>query len=254
LTAFVAAVSTTPVNLCVGVVPLQQSSERGQAAQWAVGAWTVGGNLPDARIALQSTAGTGAPTFSFGCAAGDGTSECDLGALDAASAQRQFQAEVTVPLTATGTAVSLTVIGSAGNLAMDPSAAASVVILAPASPVGANLSSLTGMAPVGVAAPTPMVTAGGSAAGMFPTLAPSPSQAEGETPVANVSALSHGGTPVGSEMAEVGGLAALAVAMLLAVTRLSFRRPVARSAPRHAAKGSTAAAASPAELPAERAD
>jgi hypothetical protein len=246
-----AAASTTPVNLCVGVVPLQQSSERGQAAQWAVGAWAVGGNLPDARIQLQSTAGTGTPTFSFGCAAGDGTSECDLGALDTASAQRQFQAEVTVPLTATGTAVSLTVTGSAANLAMDPSAAASIVILAPASPAGANFSSLTGMAPAGVAAPTPMVSVGGSAAGLFPTVAPSPAQSDEETPVANVSALSHAGSPVGSEMAEVGGLAALAVAMLLAVTRLSFRRPVARSAPRHAAKGSAVAAASPAEVPPE---
>jgi hypothetical protein len=48
-----------------------------------------------------------------------------------------------------------------------------------------------------------------------------------------------GGSHLGSEIAEVGGLGALVVAMVLAITRLSFRRP----APRHAA--SSAAAAPP---------
>ncbi|MGH3270169.1 MAG: hypothetical protein ACRDN1_14115 [Trebonia sp.] len=231
----------------MGILPLQQSTGLGQAAQWAVGAWTVGGNVPDAKIQLQSSAGAGVPTFSFGCASGDGTSACDLGAVDATSAQRQFQAEVTVPLTATTvTAVSLTVSGSAAGLATDPAASASVVVLASASPTAASLSSLSTMAPPGVAAPTPTVSAGGSAANLFPTVAPGSAQAEGETPVANVSPLS-GGTPISMEVAEGGGLAALGVAMLLAVTRLSIRRP----APRHAAD-STAAAAPPPEAPAER--
>jgi hypothetical protein len=232
--------------LCVGVLPLQQSIVRGQASQFAVGAWTVGGNVPDARIQLQSTAG--APTFTFGCASGDGTSACDLGAVDASSAQREFQAEVTVPLTAaTVTAVSLTVTGSAANLATDPAAAASVIILAPPTPVGASLSPLSTIPPPGIAAATPKLSPGGSAAGLFPTVAPGSAQAEGERPVANVTALSGGGTPVGSEIAEGAGLAALGVAMILALARVSFRRP----APRHAA-ASTAAAAPPPEAPAER--
>jgi hypothetical protein len=51
---------------------------------------------------------------------------------------------------------------------------------------------------------------------------------------------------MGSEIAEVTGLAALVVAMVLAVTRVSFRRP----APRHAAN-STVAAALPPAAPAE---
>jgi hypothetical protein len=59
-----------------------------------------------------------------------------------------------------------------------------------------------------------------------------------------VSALS-GGTPIGTEIAEVAGLVALAAAMVLAITRVSFRRP----APRHAAN-STVAAAPPPEAPA----
>jgi len=236
LTAFrAAAASTTPASLCVGVLPLQQSSVRGQAAQWEVGAWAQGGNLPDAKIALQATAGAGTPTFSFGCGNGNGTPACDLGAVDASSAQRLFQAEVTVPLTAaTVTAVSLTVTGSAANLATDPAAAATIIVQASASPVVAT--SLSAMPPPGIAAPTPMLSPGGNAAGLFPVVSPSP-QAEGEAPVANVSALS--GASKNSEIAEGAGLAALAAAMLLAVTRVSLRRP----APRHAA--SSAAAATP---------
>jgi hypothetical protein len=223
-------------------VPLQQSSVRGQAAQWEVGAWTQGGNLPDAKLQLQSTAGTGTPTFSFGCGSGNGTSACDLGAVDASSAQRLFQAEVTVPLTATTlTAVSLTVTGSAANLAANPAASASVTVLAPGSPAGASLSPLPSIAASGFAFPTPTMSPGGNAAGLFPPVSPSP-QAEGETPAANVSALSS--TAKNSEIAEGAGLAALAAAMLVAVTRVSLRRP----APRHAANS---AAAPPPATPAE---
>jgi hypothetical protein len=244
LTAFQATTSTTPVSLCVGVMPLQQGADRGQAAQWEVGAWTQGGNLPDAKIALRSTAGAGVPTFTFGCASGIGTSACDLGAVDATSAQRLFQAEVTVPVTATTvTAVSLTATGSAAGLATAPSATASMIVLAPGTPTGASTSPLSISS--GLAFPSPSVSAAGNAASLFPTLAPGAT--ERESPVANVSALGSG-TPVGTEVAEGAGLAALGVAMLLAITRVSLRRP----APRHAAS-STAAAAPPPAAPAEAA-
>jgi hypothetical protein len=238
-----AAATTTPVNLCVGILPLQQSAVLGQASEWAVGAWTVGGNVADARIELQSSAGADAPAFTFGCANGDGTPVCDLGAVDANSAQRQFQADVTVPLTATAvTAVAITVTGSTTGLAMDPAASASIVVSASASAAAAANLSIT---------PTPLADStlgsGGSAAGLFPMVSPAPSsaQAEGQTPVANVSSVS--GVGLGSEVAEGAGLAALVVAMFLAITRVSFRRPV----PRHAAN-STAAAPPPAQAPAGR--
>ena len=200
-----------------------------------MGAWTLGGNVPDAKIQLQASAGAGTPTFSFGCGTGNGTSTCDLGAMDAASAQRELEAEVTVPVTATTvTAVSLTVTGTAANLAMDPAAAGSIIILAPGA-VGANVSPLSAIAP-GVATPSTAVSLGGSAANLFPTVAPS------ERPVANVSPI--GGTPVGSKIAEAAGLAALGVAMVLAVVRVSFRRPELR----HAGNST----APPPEAPAER--
>ena len=80
------------------------------------------------------------------------------------------------------------------------------------------------MAPPGVAAPTSTTSSGGNASSLFPTVAPGSAQAEGASPVANVSALS-GGTPIGSEVAEGAGLAALGVAMILAITRLSLAPP-----------------------------
>ena len=70
-----------------------------------------------------------------------------------------------------------------------------------------------------------MSPTGGSAASLFPTLAPavSPTAVAASTKqVANSSTLSSGSTHVGVELV---GLIALAAAFLLAVTRVSIRRP-----------------------------
>jgi hypothetical protein len=250
------AATTAQVNVCVEVTPLQQSRERGQAAQWAVAAWTTGGNVPDVKIQLQATpASAGPPLFTFGCGTDDGTSLCDLGAVDATSAQRQLQAQVTVPLTAaTVTSVSLKATGSAANLRTDPAAAAAMTILAPPSPVAASVALPVGTIP-GVTFPAPnsisnsTLSPGGNASGLFPTVAPqSPDPRPGGTadtrPVANTSALPAGSSTLG---AQVAGLVALALAGVFAVTRISIRRP----AP--AAAAETAAGAPPPEAPADSA-
>jgi hypothetical protein len=143
------------------------------------------------------------------------------------------------------------VTGTAASLTLAPAASASIVVLASSSPAGANLTPVS-TAPIGVAAPGATASPGGSAAGLFPTVGPG----SGSTPVANVSPLG-GGTPLGSTIAEIGGLVAVAMAMLLAITRLSFRRPAGRPAPRHAASvGGPAAprAADPAERARHRRD
>jgi hypothetical protein len=229
-----AAAGTAQVSLCVEVLPLQQSIELGQAAQWAVSAWTTGGNVPDATITLQAApAGGGTPDFSFGCGSGDGTSSCNLGAVDAGSAQRQFQAQFTVPLTAaTVSSVSLTATGSAANLHTDPVASASVTVLAPLAPIGAS-GSLPALPPIGVSAPTSALSPGGNASSLFPALSPSAPATDGATTggaalggarqVANTSSAYTGAAS--STGAEVAGLAALALAFILAVTRVSIRRP-----------------------------
>jgi hypothetical protein len=314
---------TTQASLCVEVARAQASTERGHAAQWTVSAWTTGGDVPDATIQLQATpASGGAPGFTFGCGSADGTSSCDLGAVDSNSAPRQLQAEVTVPVTASAvTSVSLTVIGSTAHLAKYPEASATEPITAPPSsatasknaapsqnagtpqnaapsqnptppqnagapqnagtpqnptpppqslvplqnPTPQNLPELptvpeavtsplpaTSPLPVGslpsIPAVAPTLNPSGNAAGLFPTVNPTPATGlaqsghkAGTRPVADTSALPEGAPVVGAQLA---GLAALALAFALAVTRLTIRR---RPVPAKAGPDAAAAATPPKE-------
>jgi hypothetical protein len=88
---------------------------------------------------------------------------------------------------------------------------------------------------------SPSLSPGGNASGLFPTLDPKsdPGSAakEGARQVANTSALPEGAPVVGAQLA---GLAALALAFVLTVTRLSFRRRGATPA-RKPADSATAA-------------
>jgi hypothetical protein len=294
-----------PVSLCVKVVRAQASSVRGHAAQWTVTAWTTGGSLSAATLKLQAVPASVAPRFSSGCGRDDGTSSCNLGATDAKSAQHKFQVKLTVPVTAaTVRSVSLTVIGSTtGSTAPLPKAlkaSSAVSITAPSaakaktqtktktkttptatsSPGDTGTSGDTGTIisalPVGNLPGIPLassaVSPGGNAAGLFPTLSPSPSAPASATPaatkqaateqaaakqaatkeaaarqVANTSALPEGASVVGVQLA---GLSALAVAIAAAVTRFAVRRHPALT---HRFPG-TKAKASSAEQAAEPSD
>ncbi len=272
----------TAVSLCVSVAGAHSSTERGHAAQWTVSAWTTGGNVPDATIRLQATpASGGAPGFSSGCGNGDGTSACDLGPVDANSAPRQLQAQLTVPVTATTVkSLSLTVTGGAAHLTKDPQASTTMSITAPPAsttappnpatqapathapatqapatpapappnPAAQDLAAqdpgaqslanepapvtVTSPLPVGslpgIPAVSPTVSPGGNAASLFPKLNPTPSKGLSQSskkahtrPVADTSALPEGDAVINAQLA---GLAALAVAFVLAVTRLTIRR------------------------------
>ena len=272
----------TQVSLCVSVAGAHSSTQRGHAAQWTVSAWTTGGNVPDATIRLLATpASGGAPGFSGGCGNGDGTSACDLGPVDANSAPRQLQAQLTVPVTATTVkSLSLTVTGGAAHLTKDPQASATMSITAPPAsttappkpatpappkqapptqapappapappnpavqdpaaqdPGAQSLANepapvtVTSPLPVGslpgIPAVSPTVSPGGNAASLFPKLNPAPSKGLPQSskkahtrPVADTSALPEGDAVINAQLA---GLAALAVAFVLAVTRLTIRR------------------------------
>jgi hypothetical protein len=191
-------------------------------------------------VRLQATPAVGgAPGFSFGCGNDDGTSSCALGTVDAKSAHRQLQAQLTVPVTAaTVKSISLTAIGSAATLATDPKASTAIAVTTPAA---AKPTSTTPQAPETVISPLPVgslpnlratsptLSPGGNAAGLFPTLDPKPTptltpisvqKADGR-PVADTTTLPEG-APIAN--AQIAGLAALALAVVLAVTRLSIRR------------------------------
>jgi hypothetical protein len=228
---------------------LQGSIKHGQSAEWQVSAWSVNGDISNADLQLTATNGL-TPEFSFGCGSYDGTGSCDLGSVYSGSTARQVIASVTVPASAkTITSVALTVTESATDLSTDPSATVAVPVesgtgtgtvtgtnttnpTVPGSSTGTGGSSSTvsplqvGSLPtIGGNGATSSLSPGGNAAGLFPTINPSqvPSPGQGETvrPVANSEALPIG-TPVVD--AQLLGLGALAVAFLLAVTRMSVRR------------------------------
>jgi hypothetical protein len=240
------------VNLCVEVARTQPSGARGQAAQWLINVWTTGGNVPDAIIRLQPTPTTGKAVFSFGCGTYDGTASCDLGAMDAKSRARQLQATLTVPAGETGVqAETLTVIGSAAKLPHDPTASSTVTLTAPVTPVDPDL--VTSPLAVGrlpdIPTPSPTLSPGGNAAGLFPTLQPTASRSAAARKanvkkLAETSALPEGAPVIGAQLV---GLGALALAFVLAVTRLSIRRRP--NAPPPAATGPNDAASPQADEP-----
>ncbi len=202
--------------------------------------------MPDATIRLQASPSSVTPAFSFGCGSQDGTASCDLGAVDAKSAARQLQAQATVPVSARSvTSVQLTVTGSAASLPKDPAAAVAVAITAP--PPGTPTPSTsavpttspvlnTSPLPVGtlpsIPAAGPTLSPGGNAGDLFPTIDPA-GNSDGKTTartsqVANSAALPGGASVLGAQLV---GLVALALAFVLAVTRLSVRRRLAPAAP-----------------------
>jgi hypothetical protein len=80
--------------------------------------------------------------------------------------------------------------------------------------------------------PVPTQTQSGNAAGLFPPLSPSPTpdstSESGTRKAGNATALPEGASVVGAQLA---GLAALALAFVFAVTRVSVRRPAKQAAP-----------------------
>ena len=236
--AFTSPAATQPpqVSLCVAVQPAQSSIERGRTAEWTVSAWTRGGNVPDATVRLQAAPAGMTSTFSFGCGSHDGTASCDLGAVDAKSAQRQLRAQIAVAASATRvTSVRLTAIATAAHLPKNPQASATVTVTAaPAAPAGLSTpATITSPLPVGnlpyLPSASPMLSPGGNAAGLFPVLTPAADPPSGQRgaqqgntrPVADTSALPLGAPVVGAQLA---GLGALGLAFVLVVARLSLRR------------------------------
>lgn len=232
--------ATTLVSLCVAIQPGQTSVERGQAALWTVSAWTKNGNLPAATIRLVAVPASLSAQFSFGCGTQDGTASCDLGEVASESAPRETQAQVTVPATATTvTSVELQVTASTAHMPKDPVVSATIPVTAPPAPGGGGGTGPTPnttTTPLGVGplpfvdTPSATLSPGGNAGGLFPTITPSPGSSPGGTTgeqkasgrtVANTSALPQGAPIVGGQLI---GLGVLALAFVLAVTRLSVRR------------------------------
>ena len=259
------------VSLCVAVQPAKSTIQRGQTAVWTVTAWAQGGDVPDATIRLMAAPASLKPMFSFGCGSHDGSTSCDLGALDAKSARRQLQAKIAVAASATTvTSVRLTAAARAAGLTRDPQASATISVTAaspaatnsadpsapsaPGAPGGPDVAPLTAGNLPYLPSASPVLSPGGNAAGLFPALTPSadPPAAKQDPqntqPVANTSALPQDAPVIGAQLV---GLAVLALAFLLAVARLSFRR---RPTPAQSGPASAGKPAESAGKPAEPSD
>jgi hypothetical protein len=231
----------------VSVQRSQSSIKRGQTAGYVVQVSTKNGTASDVSVALTAQPSSQKPTFTSGCAKDDGTASCRLSSVTTKVTSLNAQIPVaskatsvsSVKLTATASVVTttkwtppaaaetttVTAAAAKSSGSASPSAAAHMAVL-PLGPIPA----LNGEASVFIGA--------GNAANLFPTIAPSPGASPRPTaaaaqptnrntaPVSEASPVSLG-TPVLT--AQVAGLIALGVAIMLTVTRLSVRR---RSKPR----------------------
>lgn len=220
---------------------------RGQAAKWVLGVWAVSGDVAGASLRLTVSPTSQKAAFTFGCGSSDGKASCTLGTVDSTSSSRQLEADVTVPATATTvTSVKLTATGDATGITKKPAVSVTIPVTAP-SAAASSVSSAVGSStlPVGtgnVTSQLPVGTLpylngtgstlspGGNASDLFPTLSPSESSEqpsaprtakESARPVADTAAIAGGTSVIG---AQIVGLLALALAFVLAVTRLSLRK------------------------------
>ncbi len=231
---------------------VQAAIKRGQSAQWIVSTWTQGGNVPDATVRLTASPASVTPEFSFGCGSHDGTPSCDLGAMDAKSSQRELQARVAVAAASAVTSVRLTATASAAHLPKDPVASATVAVTAASAGTGIPATSASPVA-VGnlpylpAATPSPMLSPGGNAASLFPAITPSDPASRKSARKANAKTVAGtSALPLGAPVvdAQLIGLGVLALAFVLALTRLSVRR-------RPAATPATGSGPEPAQPPDE---
>jgi len=212
---------------------------------------TQDGSASDVSVRLTAQPSSQKPTFSSGCASGDGTVACGVNSVTPTH-PTSLKAEITVASTATSvTSVKLTATATVVTTATwtPPAAAETTAVTAAgpaksaktkaeakakakASPAAPNLAVLP-LGPIpALNGQASVIIGAGNAAGLFPAITPSPGASPGPTaaaqpskrrtaPVSEASPVSLG-TPVFT--AQVAGLIALGLAIMLTVTRLSLRR------------------------------
>ena len=238
----------------------QPSIKRGQTATYVVRVSTQnGGSASDVSVALTAQPSSQKPTFSSGCAKGDGTASCSIGSMTTGQTV-SLDAQIAVASKATSvSSVKLTATASVVTTAKwTPPAAAETTAVTAASASAKNAKNTkntkntknaagaspdaTHMAvlPLG---PIPalngeasLLIKAGSAADLFPTVGPSPGtspsppvqQAQPTQPGKRKAAPVTDASPVSADTpvftAQVGGLIALGLAIMITVTRLSVRK------------------------------
>jgi hypothetical protein len=226
----------------VSVQRSQASISRGQKAAYVVQVSTANnGSASGVTVALAARPAGQKPVFTGGCVKGEGTASCAVGSV---SGKQSVSLKAQVPVAASASSVTSVTLTATASVAATgtwtpPSAAETVAVTAAsASPAGASPPGVSPGAnlPLG---PIPnlngissQLIGAGNASGLFPAISPSdtPSPAPGSQAPAGAAK----GRPAPSSAAiafiqpgltgQVVGLIALAVAVLLTVTRLSLRR------------------------------
>ena len=233
-----------PTQLCVSVLSSQSSIKRGQTATYSVQVSTHDGSASNVSVALTAQPSTQKPEFTSGCTRGDGTASCTVSSVTATT-PATLKAQIAVASNATSvTSLTLTATASIATTAKwtPPAATGTTSVTAAAQSSAKGSTGSTGTMnlppiPLGsipnLSEQASLYIGAGNAAGLFPDIGPSPTPGAGQVvhqqagrpnaePVSDASTVSLGSAPVFT--AQVVGLIALGLAIMLTVTRLSLRR------------------------------
>ena len=231
----------------MSVQRLQSSIKRGQAATYDVNISAENGSASGVTVALTSAPTSQKPEFTSGCSKND-TASCTLGSVTDKQAT-DLKAQIAVASDASSvSSVTLTATASVTTTAKwtPPAADESTTVTAATAAAKSKSKSSAGASPdiVLPLGPIPdlnspdlnaeasLLIGAGNAAGLFPAITPSatPSTSPGGSsqPTRRDAEPIYAASPValGSPVmtAQVTGLIALGLAILLTVTRLSVRR------------------------------
>jgi hypothetical protein len=230
----------------VSVQRSQASISRGQKAVYVVQVSTANGSASGVTVALTSEPASQKPVYTSGCLKGEGTASCAVGSVQD---KQPVSLGAQIPVAASASSVTSVKLTATASVVTTekwtPPAAAETVSVTAAS--ASPSSSPAGTSPLGISpganlplGPIPdlngvasRIIGAGNASGLFPAINPSsdtPSPAPGSQAAAGQG--QNRPSPNSSAIAfvqpgltgQVAGLIALAVAVLLTVTRLSMRR------------------------------
>ena len=231
------AASAQP-QMCVGVERVQASIKHGQAAQYVVSVYTTGADATNVSVGVSAAPAGQRGSFDFGCDGQNGTAACKLGQVNAGAKIRQVQAQTVVPATSSATSVRLTATVSADHLPVKPQASVMVTVAAgtdaPTPPVNyltdAVFRNATYLPVVGANLPKGgnTLSPGGNASGLFPELMPGThSQSPNGTASRARNTVALASDDLSVVNAQIAGVAALALALLLAAAPPLRRRLLA---------------------------
>jgi hypothetical protein len=220
----------------------QSSIKRGQDATFVVEVSTKNGPASDVSVTLSAKPTSQKPVFTSGCAKGDKTASC---AVSSMSDEQTVSLDAQIPVASGASSVSSVTLSAAASVVTTmkwtpPAADETVAVTAAAPALATPSASASPEAPLPLG-PIPALNGvsssligAGNAAGLFPaivpsgTTAPSPNspraqaQPQGTRRNAATAADSSALAPVLT--AQVAGLIALALAIILTVTRLSLTK------------------------------